>query len=149
MLKVVLDTNVIVSATLIKNSLSDKILRAWQKGEFQLIISPEIIEEIRRVLFSEKIKNRGWMTEKEIEELLFLLERAALLSPGQLSLKVIKEDPHDDKFIIAAIERKADYIVSGDKHLLNLKSYQKIKIVSPRKFWEILQTHKSSANYSL
>lgn len=139
MLKVVLDTNVIVSATLIKNSLPDKILRAWQKGKFQLIVSPEIIEEIRRVLFSKKIKNRGWMTEKEIEELLFLLERAALLSPGQLSLKVIKEDPCDDKFIIAAIEQKADYIVSGDKHLLNLKSYQEIKIVSPREFWGILQ----------
>ncbi|RLG42902.1 MAG: putative toxin-antitoxin system toxin component, PIN family [Thermoproteota archaeon] len=139
MLKVVLDTNVIVSATLIKNSLPDKILRAWQKGKFQLIVSPEIIEEIRRVLFSEKIKNRGWMTEKEIEEFLFLLERAALLSPGQFTLKVIKEDPGDDKFIIAAIEQKADYIVSGDKHLLNLKSYQEIKIVSPREFWEILQ----------
>jgi len=56
-----------------------------------------------------------------------------------LKIKVIDQDPADDKFIIAALEARADYIVSGDQHLLELGAYKNIKIVSPREFVEILE----------
>ena len=77
------------------------------------------------------------MTEEEIKTLLDDL--TDLCIPTSLNLKVVKEHPVDNKFIIAAIEGEADYVITGDRHLLNLKTYQGIKIITPADFLKILK----------
>ncbi len=138
MLKAVLDTNVLVSATLTQESNEAKILDALRQEKFQLVTSPEILKEIRRVLFYRKIKKRRWMSDTEIKQLLAYIETFADVTPGELEIKVVR-DPGDDKFVIAAVEGKAKYIVSGDKDLQVLGSYKGIKIVSPAEFLKILK----------
>lgn len=138
MITAVLDTNVIISAILIKGNIPDKILQAWREEKFELVISFQILNELSRVLFYPKIKQKKWLNDQQIEELIVSLAKASSLTPGTLVLEVIKDDPDDDKFIIAAIEQKADYIVSGDLHLKKLKEYKGIKIVTPADFLKIL-----------
>lgn len=139
MLKVVIDTNVFISATLTPKGNPAKILKAWQKGKIDLVISPQILREIKEVIFRPKIKKLSSWTDKKREELIEDLAKIALLTPGSLKLKVIAEDPPDDKFVVAAVEGKAGYIVTGDEHLRKLGSYQGIKILTPREFVKILR----------
>jgi len=80
------------------------------------------------------------MNAQEINDLIDELETAGIKTPAQLKLKVIEIDPADDKFLVAAIEGKADYIVSGDKHLKTLGSYQGVQIVTPVEFVKILES---------
>jgi len=68
------------------------------------------------------------------------LKTYSIQTPAEIQIDAIPEDPQDNKFIIAAIEDKADYIVSGDRHLKSLKSYQGIAIVSPSEFVQILRS---------
>ena len=135
---VVVDNNIIASATISAKGNAAKILDLWREGKIDIIISPPIITELRRVLFYEKVRNYSFMNAQEIDDLISGLEAAGIKTPARLKLEVIKVDPADDKFLVAAIEGKADYIVSGDKHLKNLGSYQGIKIVTPTQFIEIL-----------
>ena len=86
------------------------------------------------------IRNRRHLTEQDIETTLQLLRRYGLNTPAELRIEAIAEDPEDDKFIAAAIEGGADYIVSGDNHLKALNSYQEIRIVSPSEFVQILES---------
>jgi len=115
-------------------------LDAWREGKIDIITSPPIIEELRRVLFYEKVRKYSLMNAQEINDLIDELETAGIKTPAQLKLKVIEIDPADDKFLVAAIEGKADYIVSGDKHLKTLGSYQGVQIVTPVEFVKILES---------
>lgn len=65
-MRVALDTNVVISATLIPGGNEDQILRAWQRGAFELVLSPQILEEVGRALFYEKLQKFRWMTGEEI-----------------------------------------------------------------------------------
>ena len=139
MLKAVLDTNIIVSSTISTQSNPAKILDYWREKRFRMIITPAIIEEMWQVLFRPGIKKyRKFSDERTKKFLLKLQKEATLITPTQ-KIKLIEKDPADDVFIIAAVEGQADYIVSGDKHLLELGSYQNIRIVSPGEFVEIIE----------
>jgi putative PIN family toxin of toxin-antitoxin system len=138
MIKAVIDTNLVASATIVSVGHSAQILDAWRTGKFQIIISPQIIEEMRRVLFYNRIRKRSFMTEDEVNILLDSLEHSSIQTKGELQLKVVDMDAADDKFIIAAIEGKASYVVSGDQHLKDIGEYQEIKIISPGEFLKIL-----------
>ncbi|MBI1741600.1 putative toxin-antitoxin system toxin component, PIN family [Candidatus Acetothermia bacterium] len=121
-MKIVVDTNVFVSASLVAGSPPARIIDAWQEeGKYQLVVSPAILAELNEVLFYPKIRQISRWIKEEVEALLKALERLAIQVPGKLSIKVIEADPDDDKFLIAAIEAKADYIISGDSHLKSLK----------------------------
>ncbi|MBM3239005.1 putative toxin-antitoxin system toxin component, PIN family [Candidatus Poribacteria bacterium] len=138
MVKVVIDTNLVASATIVSVGHSAPILDAWRAGKFQIVTSPQIIEEMKQVLFYKRIRKRSFMTEDEVLILLDSLEHSSIQTKGELQLKVVDADPADDKFIIAAIEGKTSYIVSGDQHLKDIGEYQGIKIISPTEFLKIL-----------
>jgi putative PIN family toxin of toxin-antitoxin system len=140
-LRVVLDTNVIVSATLIRGGNEDRILRAWQRGVFELALSPEILEEIGRVLSSERLRKFRWMTEDEIGLLLEILAQESVLVPGALTVEACR-DPDDDKFLEAAIEGRARYVVSGDRDLLDLDAYRGAQMIRPAEFLRVLRQTK-------
>lgn len=138
----VVDNNVIASATISEKGNAARILDAWREGKIDIIISKPIIDELRRVLFYERVRKYSFMSEREIDELIDDLEAAGIKTPAKLKLEVIKVDAADDRFIVAALEGEADYIVSGDKHLKSLGSYKGIEIVTPSKFVEILERKK-------
>ena len=129
---VVLDANVFISAifwegksyTLVKKAISQDII---------VFISNYIIEEIRRVLAGDFN-----LEKQEVDDILnALLYFTHLIEPKE-SVTVIKDDPKDDKILDCAIACNAEFIVSQDNHLLNLKNFKNIKIVSPEEFLKTL-----------
>jgi putative PIN family toxin of toxin-antitoxin system len=140
MLRVVLDTNVVVSATLVKEGAPNQILETWKQGEVELVTSPVLLEELQEVLKRPRIQKQQWMTQDEVEEFYQLLKDTALQTSGQKLVEAVSEDPDDDFVISAALEGKADYIVSGDEHLLGLKKWEEIPILPPREFLELLRS---------
>ena len=142
MLKVVIDTNVFVSATITEKGKPAQILKAWREKKLEVIISPEILKEIGQVVFRPKIKKISFWTEKERYQFIEDLARICILTPGSLELKQAVKHTQDHKFLVAAIEGKADYIVSGDRHLRDLGAYKGIKIVSANEFFQILENKR-------
>jgi putative PIN family toxin of toxin-antitoxin system len=124
-----MDTNVFVSGIFFSGP-PYQILRAWQAGEFELIVSREILDEYRRVGEILGEEHPG-IDLKPIFN--FLLEHAKVYKSAVLKEPVC-EDPDDDKFIACALASGSKVIVSGDKHLLKVSGYQEIQVLKPRAF---------------
>jgi len=128
-LRVVLDTNVYISAVLFGRK-PEEIRRLSQEGKIGLLVSEAIIAEVAEVL-RRKFGWESWQISQIINE---IRETTTLVIPNQ-TLSVIKKDEGDNRVLECAVEGKAQYIISGDKsHLLPLKEYQGIKILSPDQF---------------
>jgi putative PIN family toxin of toxin-antitoxin system len=128
-LKVVLDTNVLISGAFFAGPPLH-ILQSCVEGKFQLVLSPEILVEYRRV--GEEFSRRR--SNPEFEKLLRLLVAQALIvEPIDLDQSVCR-DPDDDKFIACALAVSADVIVSGDKDLLSLSGKLTIPVMRPKEF---------------
>jgi putative PIN family toxin of toxin-antitoxin system len=134
MLKAVIDTNQFVSALISKQGPSALLMDRWRQQKFILVTSPEIITEIKRVLEYPHIVKKYKLSKSDIQSLLILVEHEAVVIPKPPIVHIIKDDPDDDKFLACAMAAKAEYIVSGDQHLLNLGSYMSISIVTVRDF---------------
>ena len=137
-MRVVLDTNVIISATLTRGGNEHRVLRAWGRGRFDLVFSPAMLEELGRALMYERLRKYRWMTEPEVITLLEALAHSSELVPGTVTVKASR-DPDDDKFLGAAIEGVADYVVTGDRDLLDLSRYESVRMVTARAFLAILR----------
>lgn len=132
-MRIVCDTNVLVSATL-SNGTPRKILRLIACGDVQNFVSLEILAEAKNVL----VRPKFGLSPEEVTQAVDVFSEISLhVSPAQ-RVNVIKEDPDDDRILEAALAAKADFIVSGDKHLLNLQSWNGIEIRSPADFLEHL-----------
>ncbi len=140
MIRVVLDTNIIVSATILRKGHSAQVLDLWREEKIELAVSLPILEEMGKVLKRARIIRQQSMTQQDVKTLIEGFRESGVLTSGRLDLEVVREDPEDDKFIICAVEAGADYIVSGDTHLLKLKEYQGIRIVPPREFLMLMET---------
>jgi putative PIN family toxin of toxin-antitoxin system len=135
--RVVIDTNVLVSGIIQKKGFPYKVIKAWEDNDLALITSEFLISEVRKVLHYEKIQVRYNLKDEEIEQILLNLMRYSIFVDDLPKLNVIKDDPADNNILSAAIEGKADYIISGDSHLLNLESYKGIRILTPKEFCEM------------
>lgn len=135
--RIVLDTNVLVSVTITSDRPPDQIYQAWQNGELLICSSPALVNELRNVLDRPRIRKYQWMTEEQVDKLIALLSTTAVMGSGEKVVEVIEEDPDDDYVLSAAIETDADYIVSGDQHLLDLDSYRTTEIVTPSEYVSI------------
>jgi len=134
MIRIVLDSNLFVSALLKPGSNPDLILRAARDGKVLLLMSEAIRAEIARVLTYPKIRKRLSASDEELHTFLQLLGSVALFTPGTLDLPPLASDPDDTKYLICAVEGHADFIVSGDHHLTDLTIYRGIRIVAPADF---------------
>ena len=144
-MRVVLDANIFVSAIISPRGVPAHILSAWRDEQFVLVMSRATIAEISRVLGYPKIvKYHGW-SEDRVQAFADDLAHVAILTPGELSLAVVSDDPTDDRYLECAVEGNAAYLVSGDHHLLTLGSYEGISILSPRVFLEFLRQQSNSA----
>jgi putative PIN family toxin of toxin-antitoxin system len=133
-IRTVIDTNVIISAILF-GGIPGELISLWKSGHIQPLASKDIIDEYIKVLTYPKFE----LSEKEINYILYneILPyfEVATLKPGQA---IIQKDPSDDKFLHCANAGRASVIISGDQHLINLKSYGKIKILTPSQYLEKL-----------
>lgn len=130
MIRIVLDTNVIVSA-LVFGGVPRDVLELADAGQCELFYSEAIQGEGRRVL-SEKF---GWAAAMLQEILPALWSTGELVVPRTV-IQAVADDPDDDRILECAVAANASFIVSGDRHLLALRSYKSISIVTPRQFLE-------------
>lgn len=140
MIRIVLDTNLFVSAPLKPGSNPDIIFDSVKDEKVLLLLSETICHEISRVLTYPKIRKRFSASDEELKNFVQLLGDVAIITPGTLNLPPLDADPDDTKYLVCAIEGHADFIVSGDHHLTDLVKYQGIRIITPAEFIQILST---------
>lgn len=133
-MKIVLDTNVLVSAVILRNGKPFQLLKNGELGKVRIVLSRQIIEEFRKVLAEPRIG----FTKREINITIQKISSFSQIVNPKIKLKVVKEDLDDNKILECAIAGGAKYIVSGDKHILNLGRYKGIKIVSVAEMLEKL-----------
>ncbi len=136
MSKVVLDTNVLVSALIKKEGKPAQILRYGD--DVALVTAEELLAELEEVLHRRHIQHKYHLTDADIDEYLARLRMASTLVQLQTRLDVVI-DPDDNMFVACALDGGAAYIVSGDPHLLHLQAYEGIRILTPAAFLEVLQ----------
>ncbi len=129
--KLVLDTNIIISALIGKRGEPAKLFEKLMQEEIENHSSKEIIEEIIEVLNREEIIAR---TTKEARTFILqqYLTHSKIITPKKKH--AIVEHASDNKFIDAAVEAKANFIISGDKHLLKIKEFTGIKIITAKEY---------------
>lgn len=137
MIRAVLDTNVVVSSLLFHGQASH-LVPLWQARRFVPLVSRPILREYLRVLAYPKFRLTAEEVRQAIEE---LLPYAEPVSPVK-RLRVIR-DPADNRFLECAVAGKAQYLVSGDKDLLSLRSFQGISIVTVGEFLAIVEEIRS------
>ena len=130
-MRVVVDTNVLISGVYF-GGMPYRVLEAWRDGKFDLVFSPEILEEYRRV--GEKLEAQ--FTEVSLAPFLALLVMNAEIVEASELAEQVSRDPDDDKFVSCAIKGGCQFIVSGDKDLLDISGYRGVKVVTPREFFE-------------
>jgi uncharacterized protein len=130
-LRVILDTNVLISGIFFSGPPSE-ILKAWRRGDIQLVLSSEIAEEYVKVA---KILANDFPGIEINSILTLILTNSEIIQAHALPHQVC-EDPDDDKFLACTLASECKVIISGDKHLLKLSGYRSIDILTPRIFIE-------------
>ncbi len=141
LLRVVLDTNNIVSGTIMNHGPSYEILEAWRRDEFILLTSKAIIKEVERVLHYPRIQKKYQLTEMKIGQVIRNLIKYAVVTPGELKLKVMEGDPPDNEVLACAVEGEADFIISGDEDIKKLNVYRGIRIIGANEFVKKILPH--------
>ena len=126
---VVLDTNIVVSA-LIWGGTPCKLLQLATDGDIELYTSPALLTELREVLAREHLASRLVRQRSTVEQATSIYGELAISVSPLSTARVVPGDADDDHVIAAACAAKADLVVSGDRHLLSMGSYQGIDIVS-------------------
>ena len=126
---VVLDTNVLISA-LVFGGKPRKVLDRIIKGQLKMAVSKEILDEMEGVLTSRKFQYSRQISHS----IRNALEEVADLITPQKTVKAIKNDPDDNRILECALAAGADIIISGNRHLLELKQYRGINIITPSDF---------------
>ncbi|HLA07997.1 MAG TPA: putative toxin-antitoxin system toxin component, PIN family [Anaerolineales bacterium] len=134
-MNVVLDTNTVISGLLWKGA-PRRVLDEARAGLFTIFTSPELLAELADVLGREKFAERLALAETSVEELVYGYAALAItIRPEKIDL-VIMADPEDDKVLACAKAANAEVIASGDSHLLDLKEYEGIKILTVNELLE-------------
>jgi putative PIN family toxin of toxin-antitoxin system len=137
-MRVVLDTNVIVSSYLVALGPPARIVAAWRAGRFELVVSTALLAEYARALMYDRVQRRHHLSVEQIyADVAQFRVYAHLVEPVDVPA-VIPADRDDDHVLACAIGGNADYIVSGDPHLVDLTEYQGIRIVRPSAFLAVL-----------
>jgi putative PIN family toxin of toxin-antitoxin system len=139
MLKIVSDTNILVSALINPHGSPAQIIDYVFENKVRLFISPPIVEELERVLSYPKLIKRHGLGREKLKEFISDLLSIMLLIQGEESIQVIIEDPSDNKYLSCALNAKADFIISGDVHLLKLGEYRGIQIVTAAQFLDLME----------
>jgi uncharacterized protein len=135
-IRAVLDANVYVSAAVRPDGPPGQIISRFLLGSFEIVMSQAIVEEVLRALNYPKVRKYirpGLDPELWFEDIVIL----AHLVAGKSEVAGASKDPNDDKYIAAAIDGRAAFVVAGDSDLLDSKEYEGVRIVSPRAFLDL------------
>ena len=130
-LRVVLDTNVLLSGIAYPASVPGKIIAAWRHGSVEVLLCNFILEELRRVL--PKLVKRHGLMALEIDDLVDVFSIQAEVVEPAVHTDASLRDPNDQPVLGALQSARADYLITGDKDLLALAAHY--PIVSPVQFW--------------
>jgi putative PIN family toxin of toxin-antitoxin system len=140
MIRAVLDINVMVSAIILSRGIPFTIWLAWQSQQFELISSDGILLELQEKLELPKISERYAISSQDISAILSLLRSQARLIQVPVSeQRPVTIDPEDNLVLATGRLAQAEYLVTGDRGLLDLVEYKGMKIISPREFVELLR----------
>lgn len=140
MLRAVLDANVFVSALIRPKGPPGQVLvRLLRDRAFTLVTSPAILTEVRRSLAYPRVRKHLIVSDEDLDLWVASLGLVGEPVEGRLRIAAVAEDPEDDKYIAAALEGRAQFIVTGDAHLLALKTYEGVRMVTPRVFLGLLK----------
>lgn len=139
-MRVVFDTNVLISA-LITNGKPKELLYRAVEGQIQLVTSKSILEEFSQISKDPRI--RKYATEDDVIAFLRIIGGVAKITKVTSQFKVVKDDLDDDVVVRTAFDGKADYIVSGDKHLLSLGAFRGIKVCTVDEMLKLLKEEKA------
>ncbi len=134
MLKVVLDTNVLISAILFGGKPRETLEKAI-RGEIRLCLSEPILEELKGVLQRSKFDYSPEMIQVILTELTGI---ADFVDPSK-TINAVPENPEDNRILECAVESKANYIITGDSHLRKLSRYLNIEVLNAAVFLQKLQ----------
>ncbi len=139
MIRAVLDANVLVSASIRPRGKSDRILR--QAGDaFFLLTSEFILSEVEVALGRKHIQAKYQSRVTQEQRTQYLQELRVLAEAVQVQTELhVVSDPKDNPVLACAVDGRANFLVTGDRHLLRLKEYEKVRIVTPEEFLQILQ----------
>jgi len=127
MLRIVLDTNILISATIARGKPRE-LLSLGTEGRFQIVTSDFILGEFGRVLSQPRFKT----SRDEVRRVMLALVQSSEVISVSSSFRIVKEDTSDDMVLNTAYDGRADLIVTGDRHLLRLKDFMKIRILTVR-----------------
>lgn len=132
--RIVVDTNVIMGGLINRSKASGRIIGLWLEGKVDVVVSPALLDEYLYIFNKMRFGPREALGRRE-EAMKKLLrhENVAVVEP-ELKLRVVKEDPSDDRLIECAVSGSADYIISQDRHLLTIGEYSGIKILRAHTF---------------
>ncbi|MBF0506504.1 MAG: putative toxin-antitoxin system toxin component, PIN family [Nitrospirae bacterium] len=130
-MRVVIDTNIFVSSFF--GGKPRKIIDLWKDGKITLCLSNAVFDE-----YIDVLRRIGLRDEDELEELLSLFSRGfnILFTTKTPKIKIIKNDPDDDKFIECAVALEAHTVITGDREVLTIKEYMGIRMLTPQQFLE-------------
>jgi putative PIN family toxin of toxin-antitoxin system len=136
-MRITLDTNVIISSFIVPGGSADQVMQLVGKGEVELILSPFILDEFKRV-FTQKFD----LPPRAVEKAVSRIERLAAVIQPEITIDIIKEKEDDNRILECAVSGKVDYLITGDKkHILPLGSIQGIPIVTITEFLKIYRHH--------
>jgi len=135
-MRAVIDTNIIIRALIKPVGTVGPVLDRLGAGDFTAIYSEPLLEELLAKLALPRIRKKYDLTDVDVSDLLALLALRGELVEPQRKVKVCR-DPDDDRIIEAALEGRAQWVVTGDEDLLSLKNFESVRFVTPRRFLEV------------
>jgi uncharacterized protein len=139
-IRAVLDANIYISACLRPQGPPGRVLRLLLEDQaFHLVGSAAIFDEVRRGLNYPRVRRYHTLSTDEIDRWVIALALIAEPTEGRLKVQAVKKDPDDDKYLVAALEGRAGYLVSGDSDLLELHEYREVRMVTAHEFLRLLE----------
>lgn len=145
-MRVVLDANVLISGVISPRGNPARILDLWKQERFDLVVSQPILDELERVIHYPRIQERYGLPEKQVAQFLGSIAEESILVKPSSEISVIESDPTDNRYLECAADGDASYIVSGDRHLLELKRYRRIVILNPTGFLALMALDEQGKN---
>lgn len=138
---VVIDANIILSAAISKNGLPNQLLDVFfSERPFELVASPAIIAEWYQCVSRKSIQKAANTSETQLQSFIASIIASSMIVEDSTTAQGLCRDPKDDMYISAALDADASCIITGDKDLLDLAAIESVSVVTPRQFYNWLQT---------
>ena len=145
--RVVLDSSVLISAFVDPHGEVMQLLRQPKRSRYQAVLSTAILEETtQKLLTKPSLRRYATYTDEDVRAYIgWLLTQVELIEGDLPELHVVPSDPKDDMVVATAVAARADYLVSGDRDLLDLGGYERIAILTVRQFLDMLGDDEAKA----